>query len=172
MKKDTNNEKIITAEELFDIMLGVEKLRKFYKAHPLLYFQVARQNGKTLRAMRFIRQYTAIIRAYEKADREIAKANRKAEKAARKAAKQYKREKKKLIKSASCGTKAHHVVFDEFSQTGMWLPVTCWHCASPIYRRSEARVHWVDGDRNRKVYVCAGCHLKLHEKAVEEKTEK
>lgn len=163
MRKDAENENTITAEELFNIMRGVEKLRKFYKKHPILYFQVARQNGKALSAMRFIRQYTAIIRAYEKADREIARANRKAAKADRKEA-------KAAIKATSCGTKAHHVIFDETPPTGslLWQTVTCWRCASPIYRKSEARVHWIDGDRNRKVYVCAGCHLKLHEKNKEE----
>ncbi len=163
--KEQNNEKSITAQELFDIMLGVEKLYKFYKEHPILYFQLARCNGKTLSTMRFIRQYTAIIRAYRKADRKEAKADRKA-------AKQYKRKKKKIKKSASCGAKAHHVIFDEFAPTSLWQTVTCWRCASPIYRKSEARVHYIDGDRRRQVYVCAGCHLKLHEKNREENMEK
>ena len=167
--KEHNNEKTITAQELFDIMLGVEKLSKFYKEHPILYFQVARRNGKTLSAMRFIRQYTAIIRAYAKADRKAAKAYRKAAKAYRKAKKKI--IKKDLIKGASCGTKARLVIFDESCSTGLWQTVTCWRCASPIYRKSEARVHYIDGDRSRKVDVCAACHLKLHEKREEERKQ-
>ena len=160
MKKDTNNEINITAEELFGIMLGVEKLRKFYKAHPILYLQLARCNGKTLSCMRFIRRYTAIIRAYEKADRKAAKADKKA-------LRQYERKKE----TAARREKAHHVIFDESPQFTLWQTVTCWRCASPIYRRTDARVHHVDGDRSRRVYVCAACHLKLHEKNKEEPRE-
>ena len=166
MEKEQNQSKQdMTPQRLFDIMRGVEELYVFYKTHPFMYWQVARQNGKTLTAMRFIRQYAAIIRAYKKADRKIARADRKA---ARKAAKQYKEKRKKLIKADSCGTKAHHVIFDELP-TSVWQTVTCWHCASPIYRKAEARVHYVDGDPSRRVYVCAPCHLKLHEKNEEGK---
>ena len=158
--KEHNNEKTMTAQELFDIMLGVEKLSKFYKKHPILYFQLARCNSKTLSCMRFIRQYTAIIRAYEKADRKEAKADRKA-------AKQYERERKKEQKKkkkeqrASCGTRALHVFFDE--------TLLCGYCGKPVLNRGDGFMHKLgDGEEMLVHHVC---HLKMHEKREEERKQ-
>ena len=57
-------------QELSTTIDKVEALRRFTKRYPILYYSIARANGKTLFAYRFIKHYSSIIRAYENAEKE------------------------------------------------------------------------------------------------------
>lgn len=57
-------------QELSETIDKVEALRRFTKRYPILYYGIARANGKTRFAYRFIKHYSSIIRAYEDAEKE------------------------------------------------------------------------------------------------------
>lgn len=57
-------------QELSETIDKVEALRRFTKRYPILYYGIARANGKSRFAYRFIKHYSSIIRAYEDAEKE------------------------------------------------------------------------------------------------------
>ena len=57
-------------QELSETIDKVEALRRFTKRYPILYYGIARANGKNRFAYRFIKYYSSIIRAYEDAEKE------------------------------------------------------------------------------------------------------
>ena len=57
-------------QELSETIEKVEALRRFTKRYPILYYGIARANGKSRFAYRFIKHYSSIIRAYEDAEKE------------------------------------------------------------------------------------------------------
>ena len=57
-------------QELSETIDKVEALRRFTKRYPILYYGIARANGKSRFAYRFIKYYSSIIRAYEDAEKE------------------------------------------------------------------------------------------------------
>ena len=57
-------------QELSETIDKVETLRRFTKRFPVLYYGIARANGKSRFAYRFIKHYSSIIRAYEDAEKE------------------------------------------------------------------------------------------------------
>lgn len=57
-------------QEISETIDKVEALRRFTKRYPILYYGIARANGKTSFAYRFIKHYSSIIRAYEDAEKE------------------------------------------------------------------------------------------------------
>lgn len=63
------NSDALLLHEVYDIMEGVSRLYKYYKEHPIkwLLLCAGRQNGKSMLAFRFIRNYSGLIAAYEKA---------------------------------------------------------------------------------------------------------
>lgn len=58
-------------QELLETIDKVEALRRFTKRYPILHFRMARANGKSRLAYRFIKHYSSIIRAYEDAEKEV-----------------------------------------------------------------------------------------------------
>lgn len=57
-------------QELSETIDKVEALRRFTKRSPVLYYSIARANGKSRFAYRFMKHYSSIIRAYEEAEKE------------------------------------------------------------------------------------------------------
>lgn len=69
------NSDALLPHEVYDIMAGVSRLYEYYKAHPIkwLLLCVGRQNGKSMLAYRFIRNYSGLIASYEKATKKLNK---------------------------------------------------------------------------------------------------
>lgn len=150
------NSDALLPHEVYDIMAGVSRLYDDYKANPILWGlrRLARQNGKSMLAYRFIRNYSWLIAAYEKALKEHEKSVKKYEKSIKK---------QKAAAAKQCGLKVGQCVYDELLDAA---PCKCWHCGEPILLKRDRVTHHVDGDARRKVYVHQKCHLKMHETTV------